>query len=1207
MRRILQLKRCAVALLVLLLTVASVHFLHAFQYKRNAHVLLRQAERARDDKDLLHALDYMNRYVTLRPEDIDSLGDYAALLETAAQSSAARKDIERAYYRQAYNVLEAALRQDPSRDDLRRQLVRIAMLPSIQRFRDAKEHVAVLLASRVDDADLEFLLARCLEGVRDPRNASETYRKVIEQDPKKIEAYVRRADLLRRHLERPKDADKVIEGTSDAKDEEFFEKGMLERNKESYQAHLAAARYYRSFRPDRAGLAAARKCLADARALAPQDADVLFESALLAAMENDAPSARKYLAEGIELHPDDARMYCQLARIQLESGVADDAVRTLEAGLERAPDNLELNCSLVELRIDRMEPEKAEKALKQLRKSGFSGRGLELLEARILLEEGEWPKALKLLQACLQEFESTPAKEHYTKQTLACMAECYGHLGRPDKRSELLKRALEMDPLWLPALKAQAETVAAMPDAKVEDVLMAYQRLKQVVPADRALAVRVAMARFITARNLRLPTKDQDWRTIDRLLPEDDPDVKKDPEALIAAANGKPDDFERADRLLKSAEKLLQDAKPGDSRLLAIHLARADLATRSLKQVDLAQKILDSAEANPKVGDRVEIRLARARLLAGGTENDKRQSIIKLAEGAEDKFSAREQDELLRGLGDILVRIGAIEDARAFWTKSLQTKSKADSTAEERLADEQRHANDLVPRFVLFDLARLAGDDKAAEQALKEIKKIEGPDGTFWRYGEACRLIRKAWDKDKGAVDEAETILAEIAKRRANWARVPALQGELNEMKDEFDLALKNYEKAFELGEQNPVTIRRYLQLLCKRKSAPDAEKRVDDLVDPAEHKFQLAQIYDSVDEWKNAKILLQSIRASNKQNRELLARVAGTFLQHGEVAEADLCEQQLEKIERRDSDGLSLATTLIKAQVRKDKGELAGATELLQRFASQCKPDDLAYVAMAMETIDPEAAEAIYRNWVDSDRKKLDRALTLAGYLGRRNCAEEALTICERHQAEFKPEVIAATVVAIIYSAKDGGLSAERADRMLKDAIARNPKSPPLLYWRASLLSYQGQYDEAISLYRQVGDSPEAINNLAWLLAFRDKADESLQLLDRAIRDRGSLVDLVDTRGVVKLRLGKKQEALADLKEAHNLKLALGLRPDASLCFHLAQALAANGNTEDAAKALDRANSMSKGHTREMLHRLEVEEYDKLVEKLSPGSKKPS
>jgi tetratricopeptide (TPR) repeat protein len=115
-------------------------------------------------------------------------------------------------------------------------------------------------------------------------------------------------------------------------------------------------------------------------------------------------------------------------------------------------------------------------------------------------------------------------------------------------------------------------------------------------------------------------------------------------------------------------------------------------------------------------------------------------------------------------------------------------------------------------------------------------------------------------------------------------------------------------------------------------------------------------------------------------------------------------------------------------------------------------------------------------------------------------------------------------------------------------------------------------RYDQTERLYRKVlqasSENLEALNNLAWLLAFEGGKDrEALELIDRAIEIAGSHPSLLDTRAVVYLQMGKPEQAIGDLREA------LTLNPQKPLLYvHLARAHQMSHRQEEARKALQRA-----------------------------------
>ena len=133
-----------------------------------------------------------------------------------------------------------------------------------------------------------------------------------------------------------------------------------------------------------------------------------------------------------------------------------------------------------------------------------------------------------------------------------------------------------------------------------------------------------------------------------------------------------------------------------------------------------------------------------------------------------------------------------------------------------------------------------------------------------------------------------------------------------------------------------------------------------------------------------------------------------------------------------------------------------------------------------------------------------------------------------------------------------------------LKAAVQKEPKSVNLLVQLGDVLDLAGSYQEAEEKYREAlklePNNVLALNNLAWLLAQRaDRAEEALVLINKSIEKMGPRGELLDTRPVVYLKLGKTAEAEADLQEA------LKETSTPARNFHLAQVLALANNREAA------------------------------------------
>jgi predicted Zn-dependent protease len=161
---------------------------------------------------------------------------------------------------------------------------------------------------------------------------------------------------------------------------------------------------------------------------------------------------------------------------------------------------------------------------------------------------------------------------------------------------------------------------------------------------------------------------------------------------------------------------------------------------------------------------------------------------------------------------------------------------------------------------------------------------------------------------------------------------------------------------------------------------------------------------------------------------------------------------------------------------------------------------------------------------------------------------------------------------------------------------LARDSHSAALLITLADLRDFQGRYEEAEALYRQVllknDKNIFALNNLAWLLAMRDgRGQEALALINRAIDQVGPSPELLDTRGVIYLRMGQTENAIRDLEDA------LSQSPSASRYYHLAQARHQAKDRARAVLALREAKTL--GLSEKSLHPLERSTYKPLTEEL--------
>jgi len=839
--RRLQFKRLGILLIIMIVLGGGAYELHAFQVKRNSHDLLERAHHAVAAKNTKEALDAFNRYLRLEPFDNDAVGDFGMLLAQVARETGSAST-----RRQAYFNLERAVRNDRDRNDWRLELVRVAMALGVARVKDARVHLKVLLNVPNDDPftwsqDIAVepeptkLLGLCFETDKDYEKAVECYQRAIKAEPKQIDCYVRAATILRRRLHKDALAEILI---NDA------DKGLLAKNPRSAAACVAHAQYSRAFgKPDEAA-----QDLENARSLAPTDISVILESAEQAVEDKKLDDARRFLVDGVEANPESTALYLALERVDLLAGKIDNAKADLERGLEKLPNNADLQWSYIDIEVDLGELADAADRIKRLRRRGYNEDLLRFEEARIDLRTGKFVRGASLFEKVAPDFSQFGLGKELARRTVLERGECYLRLGKIDRRLELFQKWLENDERFRPARIGLAETQVML--GKLDDAIATYQVLRL---RDKDPELGIAVARLQIIVNLRRPEDQRKWAEIKALLNElsakkpDSEDIVLLRAEILAAEDPKDG--------CRLAAELIEKALEKDPKQLRFLLAHSTIAERMGKP-ELALERLNEAEK--LFGDRVEIRLARARWFSRRTKSHEHLRIIELAAGV-DTFSKEDQATLLRGLGEALVAAGELEAARPIWRDLGK-----------RLPD------DLEVKLVQFDLARFAGDEGTMDRMLSELKVMEGADGSHWRYCEVCSLMNMAMAGDSEARKRAWQLLADLKKQRKKWGRVFALEGELFDSENRPEMALARLREAYDLGERNPIATMRLLRLLTQMHKLDEAHRVIEGLPNQAALSSDMQRIIAAIDfraqDFSNAyQIARRVIPADSKNYRDYL------------------------------------------------------------------------------------------------------------------------------------------------------------------------------------------------------------------------------------------------------------------------------------------------------------------------------------------------
>jgi tetratricopeptide (TPR) repeat protein len=317
--------------------------------------------------------------------------------------------------------------------------------------------------------------------------------------------------------------------------------------------------------------------------------------------------------------------------------------------------------------------------------------------------------------------------------------------------------------------------------------------------------------------------------------------------------------------------------------------------------------------------------------------------------------------------------------------------------------------------------------------------------------------------------------------------------------------------------------------------------------------RLQRADLLDRTGRWEEARQELLLLAGESAATPAVLAAVAEKMIRHGEADRA--------------------AAPL--------KADRQAAIDALRRLsadgpANAAKPEQLRMAAALMEELGFERA-------ADKTLARLAgqspaHAVAYASFLARQGRAAEAFDLLEANRDRLGPERFLPAAVSILRAAGTAATpeQAERVDRWFAASRPAAPDAVGFSLLEAELHAVRGRGAEAVALYRKLlgrGDLPpqqRAIvkNNLAMQLARPETAAEAKRLIEEAIAEQGPHPSLLDTQGVVLLAVGDNGDAVAVLREAV-------LDPTAEKYLHLACALAAWEEPEDARKALVEARKI--------------------------------
>ena len=606
-------------------------------------------------------------------------------------------------------------------------------------------------------------------------------------------------------------------------------------------------------------------------------------------------------------------------------------------------------------------------------------------------------------------------------------------------------------------------------------------------------------------------------------------------------------------------------------------------------RLDEAQQAMQSLGAEGQQGtERIN---AEIELRAGRLEQ-----AVALAERSV-AGDAKEPGDLL-WLGQLLDRSGKTERAGAVFAEAVEiAPQRADVwlamfshslAVGKRAAAEQAldKAAALIPE-PQRQLARgqgmeMLGRIEEAERLFDEAVTV-APENLDVRRALADFLVRS------GRLNRARDVLQEICDSQqstpqANQAKTSArrLLAELTASRGSF----RELQKSVDLLRQNaaadgvlpPEDLALTISLLASRPEPASWRQAIDLMEDlnrsrslNTAQRIMLARLLERVGRWNDCRDELVAIVAAPNTPAPYVAELVEKLIDHGELSSAKTWLARLQKT----TAGTAITTALeAKLAFAQNDRKLAADTArklMPGGIVSGNQPEQLAALAKLMEDLAfPKAADKVFAQYAEVAPEGV---LARAEFLGRQKRGDEALDMLEKSWDALPLEKLLSSAVEVIRSQDDPTAAIERVVPWLVKARRIDPGSVVAPVLEAELLTLQGRPNEAERMYRDLLARQDLAavqtaivsNNLACHLAKPATADEAQRLIDNAIAEVGPLPDLLDTRGLVWMALGKKSEAIADLQEA-------ALQPSDVKFMHLAWAQLENGDKAAARQSLETA-----------------------------------
>lgn len=142
------------------------------------------------------------------------------------------------------------------------------------------------------------------------------------------------------------------------------------------------------------------------------------------------------------------------------------------------------------------------------------------------------------------------------------------------------------------------------------------------------------------------------------------------------------------------------------------------------------------------------------------------------------------------------------------------------------------------------------------EMLEKEMRSLEGEDGTEWRFLRGKRLlVGTALQKDSN-LSEVDDLCSYLDRNRPMWAATHVLAGNLAERQGKSGVAVKSYTRAIQYGEQDLEVFERLADLLYRQGALAEATALLERLGNRASRSRDLSLLALTINRDKRSDVL---------------------------------------------------------------------------------------------------------------------------------------------------------------------------------------------------------------------------------------------------------------------------------------------------------------------------------------------------------------